>query len=140
MDVVIYAHVSTGKQGGLISGLEMPRYLAFMTLPISFTVMVIRFLGIAVAAVQGRLAEVDPLAGLVDEATKAAIDANLRPESEIPTEAIRPADHEGPLSSSRMKPVSSDSGKRRKPSEVVTDRHEAAAPEGDAAADEEKKP
>jgi TRAP-type C4-dicarboxylate transport system permease small subunit len=133
-------YVSTGKQGGLISGLEMPRYLAFMTLPISFTVMVLRFLGIAVAALQGRIAEVDPLAGLVDEATKAAIDANLRPESEIPTEAIRPADHEGPLSSSRMRPVSSDSGKRRRPSDVITDRHDAAAPEGETKEPAKKEP
>jgi hypothetical protein len=122
---------STGGQGGLVQGLNMPKYIAFTALPVSFTVMIARFLGIAVAALQGRIAEVDPLAGLVDEATKAAIDANLRPESEIPTEAIRPSGEDGPLSSSRMRPVSSDSGSKRKPSEVVTDRHEAAPTAGE---------
>jgi TRAP-type C4-dicarboxylate transport system permease small subunit len=116
---------STGRQGGLVQGLNMPKYLAFTALPISFAVMIARFLGIGIAALQGRITEADPLAGLVDEATKAAIDANLRPESDIPTEAIRPVPDEGPLSSSRMRAVSSDAA-RRKPSEVITDRHEAA--------------
>jgi len=126
---VVFNHaeyVATDGQGGLVSGLNMPKYLAFTALPLSFTVMVARFVGIAVAALQGRIADVDPLAGLVDEATKAAIDANLRPQSDIPTEAIRAVGDDGPLSSSRMRPVSSDSGPRRRPSEVVTDRHEAA--------------
>lgn len=122
---------STGHQGGLVQGLNMPKYLAFLALPIAFTVMVVRFLGIAVAAAAGRVAEVDPLAGLVDDATKAAIDANLKPESEIPTEAIRAVGEEGPLSSSRMRKVGSgDSGTpARKPSDIVTDRHEAAPSE-----------
>jgi TRAP-type C4-dicarboxylate transport system permease small subunit len=121
---------STGHQGGLVQGLNMPKYMAFLALPVSFTVMVVRFLGIAAAAAAGRVADVDPLAGLVDDATKAAIDANLKPESEIPTEAIRAIDEDGPLSSSRMRKVGSgESGRVRKPSDIVTDRHDAAPSE-----------
>jgi TRAP-type C4-dicarboxylate transport system permease small subunit len=118
---------STDGQGGLVQGLDMPKWIAFMALPIAFAVMTARFLGVAGAALAGRLAEADPLAGLVDEATKAAIDANLKPQSDIPTEAIRAMPEDGPLSSSRMRQAGGEeSGRRRKPSEVVTDRHEVS--------------
>jgi len=120
---------STDGQGGLVQGLDMPKWIAFMALPIAFAVMTARFLGVAGAAFAGRLAEADPLAGLVDEATKAAIDANLKPQSDIPTEAIRAMPEDGPLSSSRVRQAGGEeSGRRRKPSEVVTDRHEVAPP------------
>jgi TRAP-type C4-dicarboxylate transport system permease small subunit len=120
-------YVSTGGTGGLVQGLELPKYLAFMALPLSFLVMTLRFLGVAAEALAGRLPDSDPLAGLVDEATKQAL-AGAPPESEIPTEAMRPIVAEELESSSRHRGgrAKPDDTPSRRPSQVVTDRHAAS--------------
>ncbi|HWB78000.1 MAG TPA: TRAP transporter small permease subunit [Nannocystaceae bacterium] len=123
-------NVATAGKGGLVQGLDLPKYLAFMALPLAWAVMMVRFLGIAVAAAGGRLQESDPLAGLIDEATRGAT-APLNPESDIPTEAVRPI-VDPPSSSPRPRAVArpdaasgsiSGDAPAAKQSEVVTDRH-----------------
>ncbi len=123
----------TGGQGGVFVGLEVPKYLAFLALPLSFGVMAARFFGVGVLAYQGKLAEDDPLAGLVDDATKQAFAAAAAPPpSDVPTEAVRPIRDEvpqRPVAEKRPKAVGGDIVADR-PSEVVTDRH-AAPLDGD---------
>lgn len=131
---------STEGQGGLVQGLDMPKWIAYLALPISFAVMTARFFGVGAAALAGRIEEGDPLAGLVDDATKAALEAQLKPQSDIPTEAIKAVADGGPLSSTRMRQSGAapeESGRRRKPSEVVTDRHDIAPPASDPGEDGE---
>ncbi len=77
---VIYSYdeyIATSGQGGVFTGLAVPEYIAFSGLPVAFGIMTARFLGHAVLAVQGRLNEGDPLAGLVDDATREAVAAGL---------------------------------------------------------------
>lgn len=126
-------YVATEGQGGLVVGADMPRYVAFMALPISFGIMMARFLGVAVAAAQGKVQESDPLAGLVDEAKRQQLAGEAQPESDIPTEAVRPIVAD-PISTSsqrgralerpdaRSGSIGGDTP-MKKPSEVVTDRH-----------------
>jgi TRAP-type C4-dicarboxylate transport system permease small subunit len=126
-------YTSTAGRGGLVQGLDLPKYLAFMALPLSFAIMTLRFLAVAAEALAGRLQDSDPLAGLVDEATKQALAVAVAPESEIPTEAIRAVDHAAISSSGSGRRGSARPGPRsgsfnadapsQRPSEVVTDRH-----------------
>lgn len=121
---------STGGQGGIFVGLDVPKYLAFMALPLSFGVMSARFCGIGVLAYQGRLVEEDPLAGLVDDAAKQIVEqVGAPPPSDIPTEAVRPIrDDPPPRPISEKRPVAAVGDiVTDRPSEVVTDRHEAAS-------------
>jgi TRAP-type C4-dicarboxylate transport system permease small subunit len=126
---VLFSHdeyTSTAGQGGLVSGTAVPKYQAFLALPISFGIMCARFMGIGVLALQGKLKEDDPLAGLVDEATKQAVaQATAPPPSDIPTEAVRPIRDEPPSKPvSAPRPVASAGDiVSNRPSEVVTDRH-----------------
>lgn len=142
-------YVATEGQGGLVIGADMPRYLAFMALPISFGIMMARFLGVAVSAAQGNLQESDPLAGLVDEAKRQQLASDSQPESDIPTEAVRPIVPE-PVSTSsqrqraleRPEPRSGSIGgdaPAKKQSEVVTDRHESTDDAEPPAAEPEEK-
>ncbi len=146
-------YVSTGGKGGLVQGLDMPKYVAFLALPLSFAIMMLRFLGVGADALAGRIQDSDPLAGLVDEATRQALAGEAHPESEIPTEAVRPVLGDAPPSSGRQRAVlppelrsgsiSSDAPKRKQ-SEVTTDRHSSAEndelPPRTKPADEEESP
>ncbi|MBC8068238.1 MAG: TRAP transporter small permease, partial [Deltaproteobacteria bacterium] len=123
-------YTSTGGTGGLVQGLELPKYLAYMALPLSFLVMTLRFIGVAAEALAGRLPDSDPLAGLVDEATKQALAGSPPPESEIPTEAVRPivaTDLESSSQRLGRRAKSADTPSQR-PSQVVTDRHASSEP------------
>lgn len=127
-------YLSTKGQGGIFVGLGMPKYMAFMALPISFAIMTARFLGTGVLAWQGKLQEDDPLAGLVDDATKLAVAAAAAaPPSDIPTEAVRPIRDEVPVKPTDQKRPPAVAGDivAERPSEVVTDRHGAAGAEKD---------
>jgi TRAP-type C4-dicarboxylate transport system permease small subunit len=131
--------VSTAGQGGLISGTSVPKYQAFLALPLSFGIMAMRFAGLGVLAIQGKLAEDDPLAGLVDDATKQALaQATAPPPSDIPTEAVRPIRDEAPAKPTPSPRPTASSGDivASRPSDVVTDRHNTPdgrpKPEADA--------
>lgn len=63
-------YVTTEGQGGLFQGFDLPRWIGFSALPLAFTIMTMRFVGIALAALAGRIAEADPLAGLIDDAER----------------------------------------------------------------------
>lgn len=118
--------VSTSGQGGLIGGTSVAKYQAFLALPLAFGIMSARFFGLGVLAYQGKLEEDDPLAGLVDDATKQALlAASAPPPSDIPTEAVRPIRDDVPARPvSAPRPVASAGDiVTNRPSEVVTDRH-----------------
>jgi TRAP-type C4-dicarboxylate transport system permease small subunit len=109
--------VATDHRGGLFQGMDAPKWMGFLVLPLAFLTMGVRFLGMAVKGFRGTLVEVDALAGLVDEGTKAAIaeaTGQAQPPSEVPTEAMI-----------AVKPIESSSTRRRAlpQSEIVTDRH-----------------
>ena len=129
---------STAGQGGVFAGLPVPKYMAYLALPLSFAIMALRFFGHGVLAYQGRLKEVDPLAGLVDDAAKQMLAASTAaPPSDIPTEAIRPIRDEDdiprrPKDNARPGVVVGDLVTGR-PSEVITDRLGEAAAEPKAA-------
>jgi len=74
-------YTATEGQGGLFSGLDVPKYQCFLALPIAFFVMTVRFTMRAIAALQGELPEEAPLEGLVDRAP-----ATKEKPSEVPTE------------------------------------------------------
>ncbi len=117
-------------QGGLVQGMSLPKYIAFLALPLGFGVMTLRFGGAAAAALQGRIDESDPLAGLVDDATRQAVKAatEVRIEADIPTEAIRPI-REQPSPPPRSEPAARAARSGEvvvAQSEVVTDRHAVA--------------
>ncbi len=129
---------STEHLGGIVQGMSLPKYIAFIALPLSFAVMAARFAAQAVAAMQGRLKETDALDGLVDDATKAAVAASLasspaRVEADIPTEAVRaiPDDVPEPAPKVTSAPAVRAGEVVVAQSEVVTDRHDAAADEAD---------
>lgn len=134
---------STEHLGGVVQGMSLPKYIAFIALPLSFAVMAARFGAQAVVAAQGRLQEADALDGLVDDATKAAVAASMaaaqqpRIEADIPTEAVRPIlDDHGPPP--KVGPAfAAKSGEMVvAPSEVATDRHAAADDDDDDDAQE----
>lgn len=130
-------YVATAGQGGVFTGLAVPKYMAFLALPIAFAVMAARFAGVGVLAWQGRLKEEDPLAGLVDDATKQALAAAVAPPpSDIPTEAIRPIRDEVPAKPAPATRPASASGDimTDRPSEVVTDRHATPASDDEGGA------
>lgn len=132
-------YVATGGQGGMLPGLSLPKYAAYLALPMSFGTMCARFIGVGVLSYQGKLKDEDPLAGLVDDATKEALAAAAAPPpSDIPTEAVRPIrdlEVAPPKSSPRPSAAAGDVVTNR-PSEVTTDRHATpgSAPAADAAA------
>ncbi len=142
-------YVATEGRGGLFLGMDVPKYLGFVALPVSFAIMTARFMGQAIAALRGEIPEDDPTGGLL-EARKAADDDELMP-SEIQTEAI-PTDRGG-LKPSDIDTVSSRSDRVRAagklpPSEVNTQPHEiprdadrdAAAAAGVLGGDDEREP
>lgn len=119
-------YVTTQGQGGLLPGLSLPKYAAYLALPLSFGTMCARFIGVGVLSYQGKLKDEDPLAGLVDDATKEALAAAVAPPpSDIPTEAVRPIrDLEVAPPKPAPRPVAASGDVvTNRPSEVTTDRH-----------------
>jgi TRAP-type C4-dicarboxylate transport system permease small subunit len=129
--------VATEHRGGLFQGMDAPKWVGFLVLPVAFFATATRFLGMAVKGWRGTLVEADALAGLVDESTKAAIaaaTATAAPPSEIPTEAMI-----------AVTPIETTSARKRAvpQSEIVTDRHkieEPAARSGEIGAADEAAP
>ena len=101
-------YVATQGAGGVITSLDVPKWQAFAALPVSFTIMAARFAAGAVAALQGKVPDDDPVDGLLEEMAP----ATSRRPSEVPTEvsgagraAADPAPSEVPTEAVR---VSSD--------------------------------
>ena len=142
-------YVGTEGQGGLFQGLEVPKYICFAALPVSFAIMSARFAVLAVRALGGELPASDPLEGLLEEVPHAGmkpsdvpteVSGRRRPSSkdgealpsEVPTEAVKISDDDLPP------------GDKPKPKLEVAERpKEAAGPlggsedDGDEAAEEE---
>jgi hypothetical protein len=77
-------YVGTEGQGGLFSGLDVPKYQCFLALPVAFLFMTLRFAARAVAALGGDLPlEVAPLDGLGVGDRGAAV---RQKPSDVPTE------------------------------------------------------
>lgn len=60
-------YVSTEGQGGLFIGLDVPKYLCFAALPLSFAFMTVRFGVRAVRSLRGEVEQADPLADLLEQ-------------------------------------------------------------------------
>jgi TRAP-type C4-dicarboxylate transport system permease small subunit len=71
----------TEGRGGLLKGIDIPKWIGFSVLPIAFLVMTARFIGGAFAALRGELKETNVLAGMASAAAKPQ-----EPPSRIPTE------------------------------------------------------
>jgi TRAP-type C4-dicarboxylate transport system permease small subunit len=100
-------YVGAQGQGGLVNGLDVPKYQAFLVLPVAFFLMTLRFTARAVAAFRGELPQEPALEGL--EPGKRA----GRKPSEVPTE----------VSGKEPRPVT-----KRPPSEVPTEVVEVGRP------------
>jgi TRAP-type C4-dicarboxylate transport system permease small subunit len=74
-------YTATDGQGGLFSGLDVPKYQCFLALPVAFFFMTLRFGTRALAALQGELPPEPQLEGLEDRGSP----AKQKP-SEVPTE------------------------------------------------------
>lgn len=127
-------YVTTDGQGGLFSGLDVPRYQCFLALPVAFLFMTVRFTSRAIAAAQGDLPVEPELEGLADRAPP----ARQKP-SEVPTEVsgkdvrvqlpgrgLPPS--EVPTEAAPQARAGDDSDRAVPPSRVPTDPHEAPKP------------
>ena len=145
-------YVSTEGQGGLLIGLDVPKYLCFSALPIAFAFMTVRFGARAIRALRGEVESVDPLKDLRE-------DGHLPPSaapSEVPTEVsgipVRQAKPVAPQSDipTETVPISGEADeigprvRRREadapvmPSEVPTDPHRVVDDEVERSTEEEK--
>jgi TRAP-type C4-dicarboxylate transport system permease small subunit len=112
-------YVATEGQGGLFSGLDVPKYQCFLALPVAFLFMTLRFAARAVAALQGELPVEAPLEGLADrgpplrqkpsEVPTEVSGRDLRaqmpglPPSDVPTEvAVIESDRSAPVPQSKV--------------------------------------
>lgn len=125
--------VQTEGRGGLFQGWAVPRYLGFAALPISFTLMSARFGARAVLALQGKLEDVDPLAGLTgnkDDAQSSEPQSSKGLPSDIETEAVvvarKPEAVPSEVETMTSQPVGAVVPR---PSKVLTDAHQAAQEE-----------
>jgi len=73
----------TEGRGGLLKGIDIPKWAGFSVLPIAFLIMTARFVGVAVAALRGEIRETSVLAGMGGAATKPE-----EPPSRVPTEVV----------------------------------------------------
>lgn len=138
-------YVQTEGQGGVVVGLGMPEYVAFLVLPLAFLTMAIRYGSRAIAALLGDYVEADMLANLVDEQLLEAPSPSEVPTetngipargagpalpSEIPTEAVVVRRHEPghAATAPKAEPSAPSSGRSRspRPSEVPTEVHPVA--------------
>lgn len=107
--------VQTEGRGGRFEGLGLPNYLAFVGLPLSFSLMTIRFLARALFALGGELPAAPGIEG-IDQLEKHQKNAEGDPRpSEVPTEV-------GSVSDDVPKPQS----------QVQTDPHGKPKPEAEA--------
>ncbi|MBL4688017.1 MAG: TRAP transporter small permease subunit [Nannocystaceae bacterium] len=130
--------IQTEGRGGLFQGWAVPRYLGFAALPISFTLMSARFGARAVLALQGKLDDVDPLAGLTGNKDdgKSSDPQSSDPQSsaelpsDIETEAVavarKPEAVPSEVETMTSQPVGAVVAR---PSKVLTDSHQAAQDE-----------
>jgi TRAP-type C4-dicarboxylate transport system permease small subunit len=145
-------YVATDGKGGLFLGMDIPKYLGFVALPVSFGIMAARFFAVGLAALRGDLPEDDPTGGLLEgrgvKAPNAGSDGDRLP-SDVETEAMlvegQPRPSEVDTVSSRRERVG-----RPAPSQINTQPHElldseraeaqpsAAGTLGQRAADEEE--
>lgn len=78
-------YVSTHGQGGVIAGMDLPKYVGYAALPLAFAVMSVRFFVKALAALRGEVeAPLDPLVAI-----GAARPDSGRMPSDVATEALR---------------------------------------------------
>ena len=59
--------VETEFKGGMVKGANIPQWVGFTALPISFLIMAARFIGIAVASARGEATEHDAVADMVGD-------------------------------------------------------------------------
>jgi TRAP-type C4-dicarboxylate transport system permease small subunit len=77
---------ATEGRGGLLKGIDIPKWAGFSVLPIAFLIMTARFIGAAFAALRGEIQETNVLAGMASVAAEAR-----EPPSRVPTEvAVEP--------------------------------------------------
>lgn len=119
-------YVSTEGQGGLFTGMDVPKYLGFAALPIAFGFMTIRFFVKALQALAGKIdAPIDPvLASGGVPPVEEPVSESPRP-SEVATEALLiSGDDDKP---SAVDTMSSKAGvivePSRPPSKIPTDSH-----------------
>jgi TRAP-type C4-dicarboxylate transport system permease small subunit len=78
-------YVSTDGQGGVFPGMEVPKYVGYAALPLSFAFMTVRFFAKAVAALRGKVEEpLDPLVAV----GAARVDSVRAAPSNVATEAL----------------------------------------------------
>ena len=126
-------YVATDGEGGLFSGLDVPKYQCFLALPVAFFFMSVRFAGRAVAALHGDLPVEPELEGLADRPP-----ATRQKPSEVPTE-VSGKDFRAHLPGRGLPPSEVpteaaviDPDRPMPPSKVPTDPHEAPRPKSGA--------
>ena len=73
-------YVDTAGAGGAFVALPIPKYLAFMVIPVAFTVMAVRFFGQALVSARGHVEEDDPLQMLgIKDANAGGGDSGVAP-------------------------------------------------------------
>lgn len=129
-------YVSTDGRGGLFSGMDLPKYVGFMALPLAFAFMAVRFFVKALGALRGEVeAPLDPLeaAGGVAGASSRSQDSEPMP-SEVATEALRIEEVDRPSSidtmTSKVRRMP-EPGAPRPQSKVPTDAHDVLPPHPD---------
>lgn len=123
-------YVDTEGKGGLFQGMDVPKYVGFLALPVSFAIITARFVGKAFAALRGEIDD-DPTGGLLAGAK--SIDASghasgddedeQRVPSEVETEAVpstgpRQSEIDTVSSGDRLGPAGTP-----KPSQISTQPH-----------------
>jgi TRAP-type C4-dicarboxylate transport system permease small subunit len=121
--------LDTEGQGGLFPGMSLPKWVGFLSLPLAFAFMSVRFFVKALGALRGEVEEpLDPVAavaGISSPSHGVRAGDSVRMPSEVATEAL-PVARESAIDTmtSRARMVVRDPAAPRPQSKVPTDAHD----------------
>lgn len=121
--------VSTEGQGGLFTGMSLPKWVGFLALPVAFAFMTIRFFAKALGALRGEVeVPLDPVLAATGSSGVPEVESARMP-SEVATEAL-PRSEESSIETmtSKARMVVRDPAAPRPQSKVPTDAHDVLPP------------